>query len=234
MSRRTQRLLVSLLVAIVIAGVGMWNEWQQQQHVAQTVAQVPSSETLATTALAQLPIKGRAPKTDYSRQQFGGDWADAGGCDMREKILGRDLVHVVLQSVTDCTVLSGTLHDPYTGKTINFVRGPSTSSQVQIDHVVAIGDAWQKGAQQLTYTQRVQLYNDPLELLAVDGNANQQKSDGDAATWLPPNKSYRCRYVARQVAVKVKYHLWVTQAEYNAIATILASCPAQVLPVSTQ
>jgi hypothetical protein len=112
------------------------------------------------------------------------------------------------------------------------MRGPD-SSKVQIDHVVALSDAWQKGAQQLTSEQRYQLANDPLELLAVDGQANTQKSDGDAATWLPPNKPYRCAYVARQVAVKQKYQLWITAAEHDAMQRVLSSCPSQLLPVVT-
>jgi hypothetical protein len=129
-----------------------------------------------------------------------------------------------------CQVTSGVLNDPYTGKTIKFARGSSSSAAVQIDHVVALSDAWQKGAQQLTRQQREDLANDPLELLAVDGPANQQKSDGDAATWLPSNKPFRCQYVARQVAVKKKYSLWVTQAEKEAIVRILTACPGQTLP----
>lgn len=150
------------------------------------------------------------------------------GCDTRNIILNRDLVNVVIDD--QCHVLSGILNDPYTGKTINFIRGAGTSGDVQIDHVVALGDAWQKGAQLLTKEKRTELANDPLELLAVDGSSNMDKSDGDAATWLPPNKAFRCQYVARQVAVKQKYSLWVTQAEHDAIQLILANCPNQMLP----
>ncbi|MGH8961391.1 MAG: HNH endonuclease family protein [Jatrophihabitantaceae bacterium] len=127
-------------------------------------------------------------------------------------------------------VSSGVLHDPYTGQTIHFVRGVTTSLAVQIEHVVALSDAWQTGAQQLTRTERIDLANDPLELLAVDGPTNEAKSDGDAATWLPPNKSFRCAYVTRQVAVKAKYHLWVTSAERATIGRVLSSCPDQPLP----
>lgn len=116
------------------------------------------------------------------------------------------------------------VHDPYTGKTIAFTRGKDTSSSVQIDHVVALSDAWQKGAQQLDDTTRRNLANDPRNLLAADGQANQQKSDGDAATWLPANKSFRCVYVAKQVEVKAAYQLWVTQAEKEAIARVLSAC----------
>jgi hypothetical protein len=103
---------------------------------------------------------------------------------------------------------------------------------LQIDHVVAISDAWQKGAQLLEAPERQALYNDPLNLLAVDGPTNMQKGDGDAATWLPPNKPYRCRYIARQIAVKVKYRLWITTAEHSAMQRVLRTCPAQILPVT--
>jgi len=182
----------------------------------------------AKAALESLAVKGRAPKTGYSRDQFGGGWASKRGCDTRNIILARDLKDVKYDN--ECNVISGTLDDPYTGVTIAFVRGPGTSQAVQIDHVVALSNAWQTGAQQLTPAKREQLANDPLELLASDGAANQQKSDGDAATWLPSNKAFRCQYVARQVAVKKKYALWVTQAEKDAILRVLERCPQQDLP----
>ena len=185
--------------------------------------------------LATIPVKGRAPKTGYSRDQFGQAWADVdrNGCDTRNDMLRRDLSDLALKPGTrDCVVLSGILNDPYTATLINFLRGSSTSSAVQIDHVVALSDAWQKGAQQLTEAQRVSFANDPLNLLAVDGPANQQKSDGDAATWLPPNKSYRCDYVARQISVKASYGLWVTRAEHDAMARVLADCRNTAAPAS--
>jgi Protein of unknown function (DUF1524) len=176
--------------------------------------------------------------TGYSRAQFGPAWTDdvsvAGGhngCDTRNDILRRDLTVVVLKPGTDgCVVATGVLHDPYTSATIRFTRGVTTSEAVQIDHVVALGDAWQTGAQQLSLTVRTNLANDPLELLAVSGPANDQKGDADAASWLPPNKGFRCSYVARQVAVKMRYRLWVTPAERAAIARVLATCPGQKLP----
>jgi hypothetical protein len=180
--------------------------------------------------LNQLEVKGRAPKTNYSRAQFGDGWESRQGCDTRNIILHRDLVNTAVDA--NCKIVSGILHDPYTGKDITFTRGASTSDDVQIDHVVALSDAWQTGAQQLTHEERVNLANDPLELLAVDGPANQQKSDGDSATWLPPNKAFRCQYVARQIAVKKKYHLWVKSAEKDAIIRVLSVCPGQKLPAS--
>lgn len=229
---RERRIIVVFIIALLTAGWAMWSDWQQQRALPKpTIEQVQSGD-LASAALTRLAIKGRAPKTGYTREQFGNGWAMVNGCDMREHILARDMTGVILRSETDCTVLSGSLNDPYTGKVISFVRGPDTSSAIQIDHVVALGDAWQKGAQQFAQTAREQLYNDPLELLAVDGPTNQQKGDGDAATWLPPNKAYRCRYVARQIAVKLKYNLWVTQAEHDAMKRLLDTCPTQMLPTT--
>ena len=187
----------------------------------------------ALAALATLAVKGRSPKTGYDRALFGQAWADVdrNGCDTRNDVLRRDLTAYVLKPGTNgCLVLSGTLHDPYTGKSIAFVRGQSTSSAVQIDHVVPLSDAWQKGAQQWSTQRRTAFANDLLNLLGVDGLSNQRKSDGDAATWLPPNKAYRCPYAARQIAVKAKYGLWVTSTERDALSRILAACPSQTLP----
>ena len=196
-------------------------------------ATAPARAGTALALLDTLEVKGRAPKTGYERERFGQSWADVdrNGCDTRNDILRRDLVDVVLKAGTGgCKVLRGTLHGPYTGTTIAFVSGPDTSADVQIDHVVALSDAWQKGAQSLSADERAAFANDPLNLLAVDGPTNQSKSDGDAATWLPPNKAYRCPFVARQVAVKAEYGLWVTAAERDAIARVLADCPDQEVP----
>jgi hypothetical protein len=195
----------------------------------------PSTAGAATAlaAAATLQVKGRAPKTGYDRAQFGQAWLDTdrNGCDTRNDVLRRDLENYVLKAGTrGCLVLRGTLHDPYTGSTIAFVRGQTTSTAVQVDHVVALADAWQKGAQQWTATRRATFANDPLNLLAVDGPANMSKGAGDTATWLPPNKSYRCRYVARQVAVKASYQLWVTAAERDAMVRVLQTCPDEPLP----
>jgi hypothetical protein len=187
-----------------------------------------ASKVLASKALSQLAVKGRAPKTGYLRSQFSDGWGRFNGCDTRNIILNRDLGQVTYKD--GCQVATGVLNDPYTGRVINFVRGVGTSSAVQIDHVVALSDAWQKGAQQISAASRYALYNDPLNLLAVDGPTNESKGDSDAASWLPPNKAFRCAYVARQVAVKRKYALWVTSAEKTAIAAVLTNCPKQTLP----
>ena len=190
------------------------------------------SVSAALQTLAGLPIKGRAPKTGYTRDQFGQPWSDDvdvegghNGCDTRNDILRRDITAAQIKPGTQgCVVLSGTLADTYSDQVIAFVRGETTSEAVQIDHLVALSNAWQTGAQQLTAAQRQDFANDPLNLQAVSGPVNDAKGDGDAATWLPPNVGYRCEYVARQIQVKARYGLWVVPAERDAMARVLAGC----------
>jgi len=236
--RRRRAVTVLVGLAVLFASALATTIQHEQKNTAVEKSKPPtvlSEQTgSAYQALTKLEVKGRAPKTGYAREQFGAGWADVDACDMRNYILRRDFTATQLDPRDNCTVLAGTLNDPYTGKTIQFKRGNGTSSGVQIDHVVALSDAWQKGAQNLDEGTRAEFANDPLNLLAVDGPANNKKSDGDAATWLPPNKEYRCRYVARQIAVKQKYGLWVTSAERDAIAQVLKGCPGQLLPTVSQ
>ena len=223
-NRRWPRFVPILVIAALLTGCGA-------VQVRIDPVQVPTGD--AATALAALPVKGRAPLTGYDRDQFGQSWRDIdrNGCDQRNDVLARDLLDETFKEGTrDCVVLTGRLADPYTGTEIAFTRGQDTSDDVQIDHVVALSDAWQKGAQQLDAETRRSLGNDPLNLMATDGPTNQSKGDGDAATWLPPNRQFWCTYVARQVAVKAKYSLWVTAAERDAIAGVLGGCPGQPLP----
>lgn len=199
-----------------------------------TVSESPvasaATGTKATTLLAKILVKGRAPKTGYDRDLFSDGWGDIGECDTRNYILRRDLKSITWRSSPRCTVATGILNDPYTAKKIYFVRGVGTSNAVQVDHVVAVSDAWQKGAQKLSSRSRYAFYNDPLNLLAVDGPTNSQKSDSDAASWLPPNRKYWCSYVSRQIAVKYKYKLWVTSAEKSSMVRVLKTCPNQLVP----
>ena len=227
--QRTGRLITAIIV-LIISVVALI----VQPEVHRSAAPSDTSEGIvnspALIALEKLAVKGRAPKTGYERALFGDGWASTLGCDTRDIILNRDMTNVKIDG--ECEVLSGTLIDPYTGKVIQFQRGETTSDDVQIDHVVALSDAWQTGAQQLTPARREALSNDPLELLAVDGDANQEKSDANAASWLPPNLSFRCQYTARQIAVKLKYELWVIPAEKEAMQQILSSCPDQPVPTA--
>ena len=183
----------------------------------------------ALAAVGRLTVKGRAPKTGYTRAQFGQAWydTDRNGCDTRNDILRRDLHSRQMKNA--CKVMAGTLApDPYTGTSIRFIYGGA--SEVDIDHLVALSDAWQKGAARWAAGKRLALANDPLNLLAVDSSTNRSKGDGDTATWLPPYKAFRCTYVARQVAVKGKYGLWVTPAERDAMVRVLTTCPTMRLP----
>jgi hypothetical protein len=211
---------IALVLSLLVAGISP----SQADSVASGLSIIEAQVT-----------KGRAAKTGYTRAQFGQTWADVdrNGCDTRNDILKRDLTAEVFKEKTrECVVLSGTLIDPFSGETINFVRGNVSSMEVQIDHVVALSNAWQTGAFKLSIKERTAFANDPLNLLAVKGRLNSQKGDGDAATWLPPFKSYRCDYVARQIAVKIKYRLWFTAPEKEAMVRILKSCPEKALPTS--
>ena len=199
------------------------------------VGQAPleASTKTAAAVLESLAVKGRAPKTGYERAVFGPALADVdrNGCDTRNDILYRDLTSKVFKSGTrECVVLSGTLLDPYSGEKISFLRGVTSSMEVQIDHVVALSNAWQTGAFKLTFEKRREFANDPLNLVAVKGRLNSHKGDGDAATWLPPRKNIRCAYVAQQIAVKAKYNLWVTPPEKAAMVRLLANCQGFKLP----
>lgn len=211
----------SLALVLVVGGVGP------------AEAVTSSTSKTAISVLKTIQVKGRAPKTGYARALFGDGWGKIGNCDTRNYILIRDLKNETFRSSPACTVATGRLLDPYTNKVINFVRGTSTSTKVQIDHVVSLSDAWQKGAQLLSWATREAFANDPLNLLAVDGPTNASKSDSDAASWLPPNRNYWCPFVARQVAVKAKYKLWMTSAEKARISEILTGrCPKQLVPKS--
>lgn len=186
----------------------------------------------ATKRLNSLPVKGRAPKTGYSRSQFGSEWSDSSGnfhwtgnkCDTRNDVLKRDLTNVKFDG--SCKVVSGTLkHEKYTGKRdVKFIAGGPYENNLDIEHLVALGNAWETGAQQLSAAQRAALANDPINLLAVDPSSNRQKGDADFATWLPKNKAFRCDYAVKQIKVKKKYSLWVTKAEKSAMQNVLKSC----------
>ena len=198
-------------------------------------APLEASTKTAVAVLETLAVKGRAPKTGYERSQFGPTWSDVdrNGCDTRNDILYRDLTSKTFKSGTqNCVVLTGVLIDPYSGEKISFVRGVGSSMDVQIDHVVALSNAWQTGAFKLGYDKRLAFANDPMNLLAVKGRLNSQKGDGDAATWLPPRKDIRCAYVAQQIVVKAKYKLWVTSAEKAAMVALLTKCPGFKAPTN--
>lgn len=215
---------------LVIANPNSYEQFLSPAAEAETATQANeanSDQPLAMEVLAKLAVKGRAPKTGYDRAEFYKNWPEIEGCSLRQRIIRRELGETAVLGDDKCTVLKGEFDEPYTGRHMVFTQKAEFSKQIQIDHVVALSDAWQKGAQNLSKDERYSLATDPLNLLAVESSANQQKLDGDAATWLPANKSFRCQYVARQVSVKYKYNLWVTQAEQDAILRVLQVCPQE-------
>ncbi|NEG89972.1 DUF1524 domain-containing protein [Bifidobacterium aerophilum] len=222
-------ILLALAVACGIGlGVGLPN-------VSPTVGRITGDYAAggpAADALSRLVIDDDPDRSGYDRSLFGyrATDDDGNGCDVREDVLARDLTDVRYVTAGGCAVRSGTLDDPYTGRTIRFVRGARTSSAVQIDHVVALENAWQSGARDWDTATRYRFGNDLANLLAVDGPANQEKGSASAAYWLPTNGDYRCRYVARQIAVKAAYGLTVTSREQRAMQSVLAACPGEPLP----
>lgn len=224
---------LALVVATVAGLVGVvlsHPSSYESELIPQVSAESDPNAPLATSVLEQLEIKGRAPKTGYSREEFYSNWPNIDGCSLRQRIIKRELGDTAILADDGCNVISGEYDEPYTGSHLVFYQKSDFSSGVQIDHVVALSDAWQKGAQYMSAETRYAMATDPLNLLAVDSKANQAKSDGDAATWLPSNKAFRCQYIARQISVKYKYSLWVTQAEHDAMARILETCPNETSP----
>ncbi len=242
MSAKRSRLRIRRLVAAALAAAAFCaylianpKSYQTQtsttktaddtQSVALKDIQTTADSLLARDVLDDLAVREKDTSEKYYRKLFYDSWSTtSSGCNMRDAILTRDLTEIVFDG---CKVMSGKLNDPYTGQTINFTRGQDTSSAIQIDHVVALSNAWATGASKFDQTTRYNMSQDPLNLLAVDGKANQDKSDQDAADWLPPNTAFHCQYVARQISVKYKYHLWVTPKEKIAMQNVLTTCPTE-------
>lgn len=232
------RRLIALIAAFV--GVVIWlvinpesyeKEFVQAENDGEDYAAVAITESdaeakLAVDILELLEVKGRAPKTGYTREEFYNGWPTVEGCNLRQRIIKREFGDSAV--LDGCNVVAGEFDEPYTGEHLKYENREEISKRIQIDHVVALSDAWQKGAQYFDKETRYRIATDPLNLLAVDATANGEKSDGDAATWLPANKKFRCQYVARQISVKYKYALWVTAAEKEATGRILNNCPKEL------
>ncbi|MCX4784067.1 HNH endonuclease family protein [Streptomyces sp. NBC_01264] len=231
--------VATLLLAVTLSGCSALAGIEAADD-AKAPALASGPDGSARAALIRLAVRAPAPMAGYDREAgFGPAWSDdtsapgsGNHCDTRNDVLRRDLHELTFKGTSTCVVATGTLKDPYTGRQLRFVRGPQ-SARVQIDHAVALGASWRAGARQLTQPQREALSNDPLNLLAVDGPSNASKSDRDADTWLPPDRAFHCRYVARQIAVKTKYQLSVTAPERNAMSQVLATCPDEPLPAAT-
>jgi Protein of unknown function (DUF1524) len=190
----------------------------------------PGTDVLA--GIAVLPQ--RVHRYDYRRAAYGDAWDDdndaAGGhngCDTRDDILSRDLVDKTYVSIKRCpnAVATGTLHDPYTNATVAFQRGAKVGESVQIDHIVPLAYAWDMGAYGWTFPERLRFANDPANLLAVEGQANQDKGDSPPAQWMPPNTAFACQYAMQFMAVLRGYQLPVEQVSAGVLRQAAATCP---------
>ena len=226
-----ERLLILLVIAVAV-GITIGLVLPKISHPLGELTGEYTASGPAAQALDGLTIDDHPSAAGYNREDFGYNQTSVGNssCNVREHVLVRDLSDVVYKRRGSCQVKSGVLHDPYTGKTIHFLRGEKTSQAVQIDHVVALQNAWQSGAKHWNAAKRYQYGNDMYNLLAVDGPSNEEKGSASAAYWLPTNGSYRCGYVARQIGVKEKYGLTVTSQEKRAMQAVLHGCPAQEVP----
>lgn len=242
MAARRRVVSATVVALAVVAAVG-WAWWQRNGWFSRPSGPLPTWTPPTPSAaplnpgyddarrmLEALPVKGWDRLQDFKRHRFGERWSDDvdvefghNGCNTRDDILRRDLTRVVLRRGT-CLVQRGTLHDPYTGNTLEFVRGPSTSEAVQVDHLVSLADAWYKGARFWDDARRRDFANDPRNLLAVSAQANFDKAFRDAAGWLPANAAFECEFVARQVTVKTAYGLWVSANEKTAMHRVLRRC----------
>ncbi|GEB49377.1 lipoprotein [Streptomyces cacaoi] len=202
-------------------GAGAVSPFDNERGTGRGLAPVTSSaeQGRARELIDTLDERGRGPRTGYARERYGYAWMDTAdgvplahnGCDTRNDLLKRDGSRLRFRSGSDCVVVSMTLHDPYTGKDIDWKKERAT--EVQIDHVVPLSYSWQMGAARWPESKRKQLANDPLNLLPVEGRANGAKSDSGPASWLPPDRTIRCAYAVRFAQVALKYELPVTGAD---------------------
>lgn len=222
---------IAALAVIVAVQVG-WSGHDSQMMARADVPTVqPGTDVLAGIAVIPMRVRGY----DYRRAAFGDAWTDDNdapgghnGCDTRNDILNRDLVDKTYVAIKRCpdAVASGTLHDPYTNATIAFVRGNQVGASVQIDHIVPLALAWDLGARDWTDAMRIRFANDPANLLAVAGQANQDKGDSEPATWMPPNHAFWCQYAMQFIAVLRGYALPVDQPSAQELREAATTCPA--------
>ncbi|MGV0791849.1 HNH endonuclease family protein [Mycolicibacterium sp. XJ1819] len=234
MSRRRLLWLAAIVaVAVLVAVQAVWSSRDRDTFVAQaglpTVA--PGADVLAGVAVIPARIRGY----DYRRDAFGEAWTDENsapggfnGCDTRNDILERDLVDKTYVSIKRCpnAVATGTLLDPYTNAEVAFTRGEKTGAAVQIDHIVPLALAWDLGARAWDDELRVRFANDPANLLAVEGQANQDKGDQEPAAWMPANRAFHCAYAVQFVGVLRGYRLPVDARSAQVLRDAGHTCPS--------
>ena len=219
---------LAVIVAVQVVSAGDHGEMTARADVP-TVQ--PGTDVLAGVTVVPVRVRGY----DYRRAAFGEAWDDDNdapgghnGCDTRNDILNRDLLDKTYVSIKRCpdAVATGILHDPYTNATIAFTRGNQVGASVQIDHIIPLALAWDMGARDWSDAMRIRFANDPANLLAVAGPANQDKGDQEPATWMPPNHAFWCQYAMQFIAVARGYGLAVDQASAQELREAAATCPA--------
>jgi hypothetical protein len=230
--RRLLWLLAIVAIAVLVAVQAAHSSIDRSHFIASadipTVA--PGVDVLAGIAVIPLRIRGY----DYRRDAFGDSWSDENsapggynGCDTRNDILDRDLVDKTYVSIKRCptAVATGLLHDPYTNSDVAFTRGEQTGAAVQIDHIVPLALAWDLGARTWPDDLRLRFANDPANLIAVQGQANQDKGDREPGGWMPPNTAFRCQYAMQFIAVLRGYALPIDAPSAAALRDAASTCP---------
>jgi hypothetical protein len=225
-------LIAAVAVAILVAVQVSTAASREDRFVAG--ADVPTVAA-GVDVLAGVPlIPARVHGGDYRRAAFGDAWTDDtaapgghNGCDTRNDILDRDLVDKTFTAISRCptAVATGTLYDPYTNDTIAFTRGNQVGAAVQIDHIVPLALAWDLGARNWTDDMRRRFANDPANLLAVQGKANQDKGDSEPADWMPPNHAFWCQYAVQFAAVLRGYALPIDDRSAVVLRDAANTCP---------
>jgi hypothetical protein len=222
--------MLAVLVAYQVVATSAGDRAREFAAGADVPTVQPGADVLSGIAVVPLRIH----RYDYRRAAFGDAWTDDtdapgghNGCDTRDDILNRDLVDKTFVWTNHCpdAVETGTLHDPYTSATINFHRGAKVGEAVQIDHIVPLALAWDMGAYDWPIALRVRFANDPANLLAVSGKANEDKSDSQPALWMPPNTAFECQYAMQYIAVSRGYGLPVDVVSSNILRQAAATCP---------
>jgi hypothetical protein len=212
-ARRIRRIAV-LAATSALAATGLL----ATAPAAQASPPTPVSAATARTYLGQLTVKAESSSSGYSRDLFPHWSTQSGSCNTREVVLKRDGTNV--QQNSSCAAVSGRWYSEYDDAIW------SAASDVDIDHVVALSEAWRSGAAGWTTSKRQQFANDLTrpQLIAVTDNVNQAKGDLDPAEWLPSRTAYRCTYARMWVHVKHYWGLSVDSAEKSVLQSLLNNC----------
>lgn len=164
----------------------------------------------------------------YSRSLFK-HWVDADndGCNTREEVLISESSSRAQVDAYGCKVIEGNWFSPYDNV------AHTNPSELDIDHMVPLKEAWDSGARNWSSSQRQLFANDlsdPRALIAVTAGQNRSKSDRDPSNWIPPNPQYLCTYLTEWVAIKFRWRLSMDPSEFGRVKNLLAeSCASSII-----